>query len=84
LKINYVNLHDPQIELRMHDFVLSNGYRSIPENTIRYMVLRTSHTSVDLKSELHTKIQTEFSRHPNCALPERSSGCSSPVHPPGM
>jgi hypothetical protein len=28
----------PQIELRIHDFVLSNGYRSIPENTIRYMV----------------------------------------------
>ena len=28
----------PQIELRIHDFVLSNGYRSIPKNTIRYMV----------------------------------------------
>ena len=29
--MNYVNLHDPQIQLRIHDFVLSNGYRSIPE-----------------------------------------------------
>ena len=28
-KFNYV---------RVHDFVLSNGYRSIPENTLRYMV----------------------------------------------
>ena len=28
----------PQIQLCKHDFVLSNGYRSIPENTLRYMV----------------------------------------------
>jgi hypothetical protein len=27
-----------QIKLRIHDFVLSNGYLSIPQNTLRYMV----------------------------------------------